>query len=577
MKTKIITLLLLVSFKFFAQTPQGINYQGVARNASGGALTSQNIGLQISVLTGNSSGTAVYTETFNLTTDANGLFSLMIGSGTPALGTFSTIDWATGGSKWLQVSMDASGGTSYQLIGSSQFVSVPYALYAAKTPLKAGNGIALSNDSIINTKPNINQTLSLSNDTLKLSNGGGTVVLPNNNGGMQTLVLSDDITDAQAATQIAAQVGVNTQEIFVVNCTQLTTVNLSSITNAIKVIIKGNTTLTSVNLSGLISVLGDVDISNNAVLTTLNLNNLQKMTLINGLGTIQQNPALTSLSFPALQKIAGTALAIFNNNALTTLSFPVLQNLPSSGGVNISGNPLITSIQFPSLVNAPNGNILISANNISTFSAASLVSIGQLSVQSEPALTSINLPALTGAVNGLYISNNSALTSVQANALNNTGGISIIGNVLTTLSATSLVSSGYIQIQNENSLTGVSFPALTSTVLNITGNSNLTSVSFPVLTTHTNGDMTINSNVNLTSISLPALTTITNAGYIYLNGNKLSTSQVNSLLHTLVLVAPPLSGLHLIDLRQTPVAPPSGQGITDKNTLISQSNTVLTD
>ena len=152
MKTKsLIVFFLIIANQFMAQAPQGINYQGVARNASGLALSNQNIGLQIDILNGSSSGTSVYSETFNLTTDANGFFDLIIGTGTPVLGTFSAIDWATGNGKWLAVSMDAGGGTSYQLIGTSQLVSVPYALYAKNTALKAGNGIVISNDSIINT------------------------------------------------------------------------------------------------------------------------------------------------------------------------------------------------------------------------------------------------------------------------------------------------------------------------------------------------------------------------------------------------------------------------------------------
>src|ERR1700740_3058818 len=105
-----------VSVVTYAQTPQGINYQGVARNASGAELVNQSIGIELSIVDGSPTGTAVYTETHTVTTDANGLFALVIGAGTPTTGTFNTINWAVGGGKFLKVSMDITGGTSYQLI-----------------------------------------------------------------------------------------------------------------------------------------------------------------------------------------------------------------------------------------------------------------------------------------------------------------------------------------------------------------------------------------------------------------------------------------------------------------------------
>jgi hypothetical protein len=124
---------LYIFFNIHAQVPQGLNYQGVARNAAGVELINQAIGLELSILDGSPSGAIVYTETHSKTTDANGLFSLTIGSGTPTLNTFTAINWAVGGSKWLKVSMDATGGTSYQLMGTSQLMSVPYALFAANS------------------------------------------------------------------------------------------------------------------------------------------------------------------------------------------------------------------------------------------------------------------------------------------------------------------------------------------------------------------------------------------------------------------------------------------------------------
>ncbi len=127
--------LVLISITFaisttFAQVPQALNYQAVARNSSGNLITNQTVGLRLSVLAGSSTGTVSYEETQTATTNQFGLFTIAIGTGTPVAGTFSAINWSTG-QYWLKVEMDATGGSSYVAMGTAQLLSVPYALYAA--------------------------------------------------------------------------------------------------------------------------------------------------------------------------------------------------------------------------------------------------------------------------------------------------------------------------------------------------------------------------------------------------------------------------------------------------------------
>lgn len=112
-----------------AQAPQQFNYQGVARDNGGNVLANQNIGLQMDIRQTTSSGLVVYSETHSVTTNNFGLFNIKIGNGSPQLGTIGTIDWANG-PYFVEASLDASGGTSYQSMGVSQLLSVPYALYA---------------------------------------------------------------------------------------------------------------------------------------------------------------------------------------------------------------------------------------------------------------------------------------------------------------------------------------------------------------------------------------------------------------------------------------------------------------
>ncbi|HTL82888.1 MAG TPA: hypothetical protein VL651_14340, partial [Bacteroidia bacterium] len=127
---KIFTLLLFViSCASFAQAPQAVNYQGIARDGLGNALQNQLLGLELSIHQGTATGTIVYQETFSPTTNQFGLYSVQMGMGTPVSGTFSSINWANG-PYFLEVAMDITGGNSYVSAGTSQLISVPYALYA---------------------------------------------------------------------------------------------------------------------------------------------------------------------------------------------------------------------------------------------------------------------------------------------------------------------------------------------------------------------------------------------------------------------------------------------------------------
>ena len=120
----------LISSSIFAQAPQKMSYQAVIRNSSNVLITSKPVGMKISVLQGSTSGTAVYVETQTPSTNANGLVSLEIGSGTPVTGTFAGINWATG-PYFVKTETDPTGGTAYSITGTSQLLSVPYALHAA--------------------------------------------------------------------------------------------------------------------------------------------------------------------------------------------------------------------------------------------------------------------------------------------------------------------------------------------------------------------------------------------------------------------------------------------------------------
>jgi hypothetical protein len=148
MKKSCISLILLLSVAYgFAQAPQKMSYQCVVRKPGGELVANQNIGLRISILQGSTSGNVVYQETYNPNpqTNANGLVTVEIGGGVALSGTFSDIEWASG-TYFLKTETDPTGGTSYTISGTSQLLSVPYALHA-KTAENgfSGNYYDLSN------------------------------------------------------------------------------------------------------------------------------------------------------------------------------------------------------------------------------------------------------------------------------------------------------------------------------------------------------------------------------------------------------------------------------------------------
>lgn len=128
---KIITIFvaLILTANVFAQAPEKMGYQAVIRNNLNALVANQSVGMKISILQGSSSGTAVYVETQTPTTNINGLVSIEIGGGTVVSGTFSNIDWVNG-PYFVKTETDPSGGSSYSIMGTSQLLSVPYALHS---------------------------------------------------------------------------------------------------------------------------------------------------------------------------------------------------------------------------------------------------------------------------------------------------------------------------------------------------------------------------------------------------------------------------------------------------------------
>ena len=133
MRLPILALILCSCFlqPLFSQTPELVNYQAVIRNSAGEIVADANISLKLEVISDAIGGETIYSETHNLTTSSSGIVSTRLGNGA-SNDSFDSITW---GEKeyFLQVSVDVSGGNTFELLGSSQIVSVPYALHAKKS------------------------------------------------------------------------------------------------------------------------------------------------------------------------------------------------------------------------------------------------------------------------------------------------------------------------------------------------------------------------------------------------------------------------------------------------------------
>ena len=146
---KIYTLstILLITLSVFAQAPSKLSYQAVVRDADNNLLSSQIIGMRLSILQGSVFGNSVYIETQSPISNINGLVSLEIGNGSVIFGALNSIDWSNG-PYFIKTEADPEGGQFYTLTESSQLMSVPYALHANTADSIVGGLIKTETDPV---------------------------------------------------------------------------------------------------------------------------------------------------------------------------------------------------------------------------------------------------------------------------------------------------------------------------------------------------------------------------------------------------------------------------------------------
>lgn len=476
MKKLIVLFCLLAVSAIKAQAPQYLNYQGIARDAGGTIITTA-IGVKFEILQGSASGTVVYDETNTITPSSAGIFTTAIGSGAPGVGTFSLITWANG-PYYIRVNIDPAGGTSYSTVGTSQLLSVPYALYAEKAgntqtvsitgsnvtgtypnytitsagALTPSTGISIVGNTITNTAPNPTLTpagitsitgthpsFTIDVPPPSLNYNIGTNVLTLTQGttvATTTLVGAGSSTVSMFANGIASVTPVGAGNNFTVSVQSpsFTSVGATSVTGTYP-----NFVINSPGASTTIPTSLQVNLPHTT--STLSPNNFSitiAPTNISGPGVIGSYPNYT-VTAPAATTLTGVGIAsVTGSSPNYTIGVPGPSLSVTGNTITITQGTVVTTKTISSSPWNYSGGTIIPANNPS----ADKVAIGQVSanalvdVLNSPSSTITTSPVLnvvnsnTGfGGNGVLVVRNLAGTSAGINVDQTTNGDGIAVNM----------------------------------------------------------------------------------------------------------------------------------------------------
>jgi hypothetical protein len=289
-----------------AQTPQAFRYQAVVRNSQGIIVANKLVAFRIHIVKDNINGPSVYTERHSIASNEYGLVNLNIGAGTKIAGDFGTIDWALG-SYFIKIEIDINNGSNYIFMGTSQLLSVPFALYAAKSGNASddrdkdstneiqnlnltGNTLTISKGNSVllddRDKDSLNeiQNITLNNNSLQLSRNGGNIDLTKYATDSQTLSLNGNVLSISKGNSIVLSGAVDLdadptneiQNLSLANDTlKLSKANQivlprsldNDTTNEIQLLQQLNNTVTLTKNGGSVSVPSTSNIQNGSILT----------------------------------------------------------------------------------------------------------------------------------------------------------------------------------------------------------------------------------------------------------------------------------------------------------------------
>lgn len=497
----------LVCLVIFAQAPQKFSYQAVVRDAGNNLVASHAVGVRISILQGGVTGNAVYMESQTITTNANGLMTVVIGNGTTLSGDIAAIDWANG-PYFLKTETDPDGGTNYTIEGTQQLLSVPYALYAGSTTNSfSGSYNDLSDLPTIPTVPT--NVSAFTNDAGYLTNAS----LPTN--------VSYFANDAQYVTQTA--LGTTLQDYATQADIPTVPTNVSAFTNDAGYITTVNvpTNVSAfVNDAGYITQSGLASTLTNYATTSSVPTNVSAFANDANYATVGQLPTIP------------TNVSAFTNDAgyITLSQVPAQVNADwnaTSGAAKILNKPTIPTV--PTNVSAFNndaGYVTNSVMNVTLSNYATSVSIptnvsaftndaGYITAAQAPAQVNADWNAASGAAqilnkpvipaaanNGLLTiqKNGSTVGTFSANAATNaTINIDVPTNVSAFTNDAGYITSADINVEELLGTLNARIDSLNNVIASMSGNPDHMPVP-PTIITNEVSDVTTTTAVCSASI-----------------------------------------------------------------------------
>ncbi len=556
MKKQVLVLMLfMISIGgVYAQVPQAIKYQGVARDAGGMILNAQIITVRLSIHDITSTGALVYQESHVVTTNSFGLFNINMGQGTVISGVFSAINWGLN-NKYIEQEVDF--GSGFVNMGTSQFLSVPYALYsgnASSTAYGPGTGISITGTVISNTAPDqtvsiapglntaisgtypnftvdATPSLAISGNQLSISNGN-TVTIPSSSApSSYTAGSGISITSGSIITNTAPNVPVtftNSGPSTISGAYPNFTINSSSPTIAVTTTAAAAASVAGSGSSFSINVppptftnAGPATIT--GAYPNFTINSSAGVTYTNGAGISITSGSIINSSPHVIPTVAittttGAAAAVSSSGNSFSINVPA-PTFTNSGPATITGiypNYTINSVNSTTYTNGTgigitSGSIINTSPNITPTVAITTTAAAAAAVSSAGSAFNINVPAPTftnsgpATITGTYP--NYTINSVNSTTYTNGTGISITSgsiintspNITPTVAITTTAAAA-AAVSSAGSIFNINVPAPTFTnagPATITGAYPNYTINSSAVTTYTNG-----TGISITSGSI---------------------------------------------------------------------------
>lgn len=622
-------LYVLFLIPFFSWAQNGFHYQAAVRNSSGNLITNQAVSFYFKIHKSSTTGPVLYEEEHQVSTNLYGLADLTIGQGFNTVGNLDTITWG-GDSHFLSVEFDENGGSTYLPMSTTQLMAVPYAMHAQTVSLET-QSLSLQDDSLKISQGNTvylePQKLTLQGDTLQISRGNEVILPSQTAGNASILVISGDITDAQAAALIASRAGAGTHEIHFINCTALNQVTIPQVEQLIRLRIQ-NSKHFQLNMPDLENILDIFEIQNSSVeFTSQNLDyvhiveensngyswfdwgckSIHKLYSkgdsvvwqLNQLKSLQEASFFTKLDqhWPRLQEAErlsfslgdGTTYALDSliKSKLIAGTFSGTINAPlwKQGGLTISNSNVHLDLPSAQVLE----NLTIRRSNLNNLYLNELDTVrGEFLIEETTGCSEIlaNVKFIKGMVK---IKNNSDLQTLSLADLNQIQSYFYLQEnpVLQSAELPLLSKCSSIVVEKNQSLNQLNFNALDSiknegyNSIFIQENNSLSSVSFPNLKSAP-GAIKIRYNENLTNLSHPLLNELGDSvsflSVYEATLNALSVSTVEQILQGFYNVRTQLQTPLNINLNgQNPSAPLTTLGQFYKQGLEDEGINVYTD